>query len=144
MPHRLRLPQCLLLPGPSPRACAQCLSLQSLQKPYQIRYCQLLYKFSQLHAEGGTIAQQVMGFCHPQRAHAWEAHFWAVTMPLSKHQARTEMKDKSCVQGKMLVGGELAEPEGKLTKAQKKNLKRLEKKVAARATTDASVASSEV
>ena len=54
------------------------------------------------------------------------------------------MKDKSCVQGKVLVGGELAEPEGKLTKAQKKNLKRLEKKVAARATTDASVASSEV
>ena len=54
------------------------------------------------------------------------------------------MKYKDCVQGKVLVGGELAEPEGKLTKAQKKNLKRLEKKVAARATTDASVASSEV
>ena len=35
--HRLRLHQCLLLPGPSPRACEQCLSLQSLQRPYQTR-----------------------------------------------------------------------------------------------------------
>ena len=44
----------------------------------------------------------------------------------------------------MLVGGELAEPEGKLSKAQKKNMKRMEKKAAARASTDTSVASSEV
>lgn len=45
-----------------------------------------------------------------------------------------------------LVGGELAEPEGpvKMSKAQKKNLKRLEKKAAQRAATDTSVASSEV
>ena len=48
------------------------------------------------------------------------------------------------MQGKVLVGGELAEPEGKLSKAQKKNMKRMEKKAAARASTDASVASSEV
>jgi len=48
------------------------------------------------------------------------------------------------VQGKVLVGGELAEPEGKLSKAQKKNMKRMEKKAAARASTDTSVASSEV
>jgi hypothetical protein len=47
------------------------------------------------------------------------------------------------MQGKVLVGGELAEPEGKVSKAQKKNMKRMEKKAAARASTDASVASSE-
>ena len=49
-----------------------------------------------------------------------------------------------CLQGKLLVGGELAEPEGRLSKAQKKNMKRMEKKAAARASTDVSVASSEV
>lgn len=48
------------------------------------------------------------------------------------------------LQGKVLVGGELAEPEGKLSKAAKKNMKRMEKKAAARASTDTSVASSEV
>lgn len=47
---------------------------------------------------------------------------------------------------KLPVGGELAEPEGqpKLSKAQKKNMKRLEKKAAQRAAADTSVASSEV
>ncbi|EIE23824.1 hypothetical protein COCSUDRAFT_83699 [Coccomyxa subellipsoidea C-169] len=46
----------------------------------------------------------------------------------------------------MLVGGELAEPEGppKIGKAQKKNLKRLEKKALQRAATDTSVASSDI
>jgi hypothetical protein len=46
----------------------------------------------------------------------------------------------------VLVGGELAEPEGpaKITKAQKKNLKRLERKALQRAATDTSVASSDI
>ena len=45
-----------------------------------------------------------------------------------------------------LVGGELAEPEGgaRLSKAQRKNARRLERKAAQRAATDVSVASSDV
>ena len=45
-----------------------------------------------------------------------------------------------------LVGGELAEPEGgaRLSKAQKKNARRLERKAAQRAAADVSVASSDV
>ena len=57
---------------------------------------------------------------------------------------RLTLPEMTCLQGKVLVGGELAEPEGRLSKAQKKNMKRMEKKAAARASTDASVASSEV
>lgn len=55
-----------------------------------------------------------------------------------------DLHKTASLQGKLLVGGELAEPEGRLSKAQKKNMKRMEKKVAARASTDTSVASSEV